>query len=127
MGFDNAWKTTRENILDYASLPSGTYTLEIYAVNAFGVKSNVARLNINVEKPFYLEAWFIVLVIAAIAALISFWLNRRIKEIMRRESEKTALQKKISDLEQLAFRAQMNPHFIFNCLNSIQQYVFDKM
>jgi LytS/YehU family sensor histidine kinase len=30
------------------------------------------------------------------------------------------------EMEQMALRAQMNPHFIFNCLNSIQQYVFDQ-
>lgn len=125
-GLDSNWKTTKENILDYASFPSGTYTLELYGINAFGVKSNVARLHITVEKPFYFETWFIVLVVALLVAVIWFGLNRRIKKIMQRESEKTTLQKEISDLEQLALRSQMNPHFIFNCLNSIQQYVFDK-
>lgn len=125
-GLDSNWKTTKENILDYASFPSGTYTLELYGINAFGVKSNVARLHITVEKPFYFETWFIVLVVALLIAVIWFGLNRRIKKIMQQESEKTTLQKEISDLEQLALRSQMNPHFIFNCLNSIQQYVFDK-
>ena len=36
------------------------------------------------------------------------------------------IQQKISHLEQQALKSQMNPHFIFNCLNSIQQYVIDK-
>lgn len=125
-GLDTNWKTTRENILDYASLPSGSYLLELYAINAFGVKSNVVRLNVTVEKPFYFTTWFIIIVIAAIIVVVWLTTNRRIRKIMRRESEKTVLQKKISDLEQLALRSQMNPHFIFNCLNSIQQYVFDK-
>ncbi len=43
-----------------------------------------------------------------------------------REQEKATIVKKISELEQLALKSQMNPHFIFNSLNSIQQYVMDK-
>jgi ligand-binding sensor domain-containing protein len=35
-GLDEKWHTTRENIIDYASLPAGNYTLELYAINAFG-------------------------------------------------------------------------------------------
>jgi LytS/YehU family sensor histidine kinase len=48
-----------------------------------------------------------------------------IQRIRRREQEKTATSKRISELEQLSRKAQMNPHFIFNSLNSIQQYVMD--
>jgi LytS/YehU family sensor histidine kinase len=43
-----------------------------------------------------------------------------------REVEKTRISSRISELEQLALKSQMNPHFIFNSLNSIQQYVMDK-
>jgi LytS/YehU family sensor histidine kinase len=42
------------------------------------------------------------------------------------ENEKEKVRKKIIEMEYMALRAQMNPHFIFNCLNSIQQYIFDK-
>jgi LytS/YehU family sensor histidine kinase len=36
------------------------------------------------------------------------------------------LNQRIADLEQKALRSQMNPHFIFNSLNSIQQYVAER-
>jgi LytS/YehU family sensor histidine kinase len=48
-----------------------------------------------------------------------------IRRIRKREQEKTVTSKRISELEQLSRKAQMNPHFIFNSLNSIQQYVMD--
>ena len=44
----------------------------------------------------------------------------------RRQEEKEQLQRRMSELEHQALQAQMNPHFIFNCLNSIQQYIFGK-
>lgn len=47
------------------------------------------------------------------------------EDILRKEKEiqLSALQKKMSELEQMALRAQMNPHFIFNSLNSVQHFV----
>jgi LytS/YehU family sensor histidine kinase len=42
---------------------------------------------------------------------------------IRQEQNKSATQNRINELEQLALRSQMNPHFIFNCLNSIQNFL----
>jgi sensor histidine kinase YesM len=58
--------------------------------------------------------------------ILLFFILKWIKRIRKNENEKLQTQKRLSELEQLAFRAQMNPHFIFNCLNSIQQYIFSK-
>ena len=37
----------------------------------------------------------------------------------------TEFEQKLADTEMTALRAQMNPHFIFNCLNSIKLYTLD--
>jgi len=50
----------------------------------------------------------------------------RIKRIRLRQAEKEGLNKRLAETEHMALQAQMNPHFIFNCLNSIQQYIFDQ-
>lgn len=49
------------------------------------------------------------------------------KKLFAREKEiqKKELEQKMAELEQTALRAQMNPHFIFNCLNSVQRYVIN--
>jgi LytS/YehU family sensor histidine kinase len=73
----------------------------------------------------YERTWFRILigvVFLAVTALLVWIIVQRIR---KREQEKTATNKRISELEQLSRKAQMNPHFIFNSLNSIQQYVMD--
>jgi LytS/YehU family sensor histidine kinase len=51
--------------------------------------------------------------------LVAWWFSFQRKK----EQEKTSIQQKLNELEQMALRAQMNPHFIFNCLNSIQNFI----
>ena len=43
---------------------------------------------------------------------------------LENEKRQTEFQKKTTELEMQALRAQMNPHFIFNCLNSINRFIF---
>jgi len=50
----------------------------------------------------------------------------RFKNLRQKEAQKVMLAGKMGELEQMALRSQMNPHFIFNSLNSIQHYVIDK-
>lgn len=51
---------------------------------------------------------------------------RRKLLVKEKERERTEFEQKMAELEQTALRAQMNPHFIFNCLNSVQRYVINK-
>ncbi len=123
VGLDDVWKTTRENYLSYPSLPSGIYTLEIQATNKFGVKSEVLRIGVEVEKLLIEKLWFKLLILLLSLGLIYFYFTKRINKIKQRSKEKSIVAEKVNEMEQMALRAQMNPHFIFNCLNSIQDYV----
>jgi histidine kinase/YXYXY domain-containing protein/two component regulator with propeller domain len=125
LGLDSAWKETRETFLSYPILPSGDYQLQLQAINKFDVHSQVLTAGFTIEKLLYEKTWFrllIGLLFLAVTGATVFLITRRIR---KREREKTAISKRISELEQLSRKAQMNPHFIFNSLNSIQQYVMD--
>src|SRR6185436_8703060 len=120
------WRTTSLNSLEFTSLPYGNYPLEIVAINKFGKESKPVRINFSVEKPFYLTTWFIVLAVVALIAAILFFYNRHLGKLKQKQVEKLRQEIKLLELEQMALRAQMNPHFIFNCVNVMQQLVVEK-
>ncbi len=125
LGLDSVWNETRETLLSYPTLPSGDYQLQLQAINKFDVYSQVLTAGFTIEKLLYEKTWFRVLIgllFLAVTGLLIWGISRRIR---KREREKTAISKRIGELEQLSRKAQMNPHFIFNSLNSIQQYVMD--
>lgn len=123
---DNDWKTTKDNFLQYPTLPSGKYILELQAINKFGVQSKPIQINFSIKKTLVEETWFRLSVLLAVLGLTWWLATLRAKVVRRRYKEKVDTSNKIAALEQQALRAQMNPHFIFNCLNSIQQFVIDK-
>jgi sensor histidine kinase YesM len=122
-GLDKNWNSTVENSLKYQVLPYGNYQLEIYAVNKFGVKSNVLLLNIEVQSPFYRKWWFYVLSMSTLMYIVWYITSIQKNKKIKKEVEKNILQRQFAELEQQALQSQMNPHFILNCLNSIQQFI----
>jgi hypothetical protein len=64
-----------------------------------------------------------------ITSLVGFFIYKNLA--LKRRNEKlenlrgnAELQQHVTDLEMQALRAQMNPHFIFNCLSSINRFIF---
>ncbi len=56
--------------------------------------------------------------------LLIFWFIRlRVKKLVEKEKEKIQLEKNWYEQENRVLKAQMDPHFIFNALNSIQQFI----
>jgi ligand-binding sensor domain-containing protein len=126
IGLDSNWVTTEQNFLEYQSLPAGNYQLQVMAFNKFGLTSQPVTTSFYVSEPFWQTRWFEVLM--GLFFLFVTWsiAYLRIKMIRRRQQERDQLTKRMSEMEHKALQSQMNPHFIFNCLNSIQQYIFDK-
>jgi ligand-binding sensor domain-containing protein len=122
-GLTNAWDSTSQTVLEYPSLPPGSYELELIAVNKKGIVSNPIKISFIVETPFWQTLPFQVLIIA-VAILITWILVAwRFSILRKEEQERSSVQQKLNELEQMALRSQMNPHFIFNCLNSIQNFI----
>lgn len=123
-GYDKEWNYSDNNFANYSMLPPGKYIFEAEAMNKFGVWSQEPiQIKFQINKPYWQQWWFIALISTLVITIVLFIAYFRIKQIENREEEKTRLNKKMADLELGALRAQMNPHFIFNTLSSIQQYI----
>ena len=129
LGMDDTWSTTNkgDGQVRYNSLAPGKYRfqLRVAATNNEQV-SGIQEIQLRIKLPFYKEWWFISSVVAFMGILIVLYYRRKLK--IKEEEQQVALEKLEKDKE-LVFlklenlRSQMNPHFIFNALNSIQEYI----
>ncbi len=103
--------------ITFTNLGYSKYSLLVEATSAAGVwMDKTLRMDLVIEPPFWRTNWFYTLVILCVSCIIFILVKRRIKTI----KTKAALTQQLTDLEMKALRSQMNPHFIFNCLSSIQ-------
>lgn len=128
LGFDANWIYTNNREVQFNPLPYGSYILQIQAKrehDQWDSSVNTVQLSIFCKPPFWATTWFWVLLFTVVLFAVLLFFRNRINVIKARQARHEELQQKISVSEQMALKAQMNPHFIFNSLNSIQQYVID--
>ncbi|MCW3071336.1 MAG: signal transduction histidine kinase, LytS [Bacteroidetes bacterium] len=123
-GYDTAWKVNTTGSMTYNNLDDGSYTFEVKSVNADGVKSTeTAAYSFVIQKPFWERVWFILLLVLAFAGFVYLIVSLRVSSVKKREARKSYFNRLMAEYHMSALRAQMNPHFIFNAINSIQHYI----
>ena len=125
------WKQAQKKdhyTVELLRVPPGKFTLEVYAESG-GVNSKIQRVKLTVKQPFYFQWWFIVLFFGFIIGLAYLVIRRRARLIEiknRRVFEEQQMKMKVLNSELVAIRSQMNPHFIFNSLSSIQTKILNE-
>jgi ligand-binding sensor domain-containing protein len=118
---DTGWVSNgNKNFVNYTQLKPGVYTFLVRSANASGIWcAQPAMLTVIITPPWYGTKWFMALALL-FSSLVAIWLyKRRIRNI----EQKAATQQKIAEIKMQSLRAQMNPHFIFNSLNSIENFI----
>jgi len=126
-GFDAAWSTAAGlRTKSYTNLPAGDYTFKVKAFNNEGVAGeSMATFHFKISPAFWQTWWFKALYILLFVAAVIMIAIKRVGLIRKKEAEKTAINKSLAELETKMLRSQMNPHFIFNSLNSVQKYIWE--
>jgi ligand-binding sensor domain-containing protein len=121
-GIDTIWRSvgTFNNQLTFNRLSPGKYIFEIKATAGTNYKSVVRSFAFVVPKPFWQKPWFLMAVLFFAGAI--FWLSlRRWKSSLLKSQ---MIKEHLLKSQLVALRAQMNPHFLYNVLNTVQGLVY---
>jgi hypothetical protein len=120
---DTSWsQATSNNFLSLLKLSPGSYVFKVRARGKDTGWSAPDSFSFTIQKPFWDRWWFRLMLIASAASVIVFIYSRRIRAIQ----QEAQIQNQLNELEMKALKAQMNPHFIYNALNSIQSLIVDE-
>lgn len=127
--FEKQWRSTNADNpeANYTRVNPGTYIFNVTGSNNDGIwNSKGARKVIIINPPWY-QHWLFRIPFSLLLIIVAWLLIRsRIRGIKKQhkvEKKVLAIEKQMFEIEQKALQLQMNPHFIFNSLNSIQSFV----
>jgi len=128
--YDNQWRQSgSERRVYYFNVPPGKYTFRVKAANSNGLWAEKS-IDIVITPPWWSTWWFRITAVFCSAGIFYGIIRWRIYQKFRqqlqhaeKEKQLAELQHKTVELEMQALRAQMNPHFIFNCLSSINGFI----
>ena len=123
-GYDKNWNISSTGDIQYTNIGYGTYTLLVYGANNDGFRSTAPlRITFVIKRPFWFTWWFIAFVIAVLIILIALAARYWKRKIEKKERDKAAINQQLAEFKMTALRSQMNPHFIYNAIGSIQHYI----
>ena len=126
-GLHDIWsKYSDKSLIQFPYLPSGEFDLNVKTKDLnSGIISSSQLLHITVAPFFWETWWFRMILLAVLLGSIVIIQRIRLSKIKNQEVEKVTIRKRLVETKLEALQSQMNPHFTFNAMNSIQNYIID--
>ena len=132
-GVDNNWVRLPKGepgFTRYPNLSPGHYTFKIKATNSDGIWSQQAKtIEITIHPPWY-QTWWAKSIFALLTGLLFYAIYKyRVSQIRKElefKNKEIEYKRLVAKTETAILRLQMNPHFIFNSMNSINSYILQK-
>ncbi len=122
-GFSKEWTTTPNKSAVFTNVPGGQYTFQARLIDKNNqVAQDILTLPVEMIPPLSKIWWFQLLMATLTLGIVLYFIVIRFRSIRR----KAAFTKELAHMEMVSLRAQMNPHFIFNSLNSIRHQIISK-
>ena len=123
MGLDEDWVVSQRRNVTYSNLPGGDYCLQLKAKRGDGEWSPVSVIDIRILKKWY-QTWIARILAVVLLLGVAYGVYKsRIRLAVEKQKIKSDYERNLAEVKMNALTAQMNPHFIFNSLNSIDYYI----
>ena len=126
-GLSDQWIYTKERKATFFNLVPNTYEFELEVKNSFGEWVRLEETyTFMVDLPYWKKWWFIggyVLVILIILGVVLYYYIGNLRKEKELIEDKQLLSEELNESRQMALNSQLNPHFVFNALNSIQNFI----
>jgi len=121
---NDAWTSGKQ--VNLYALRAGKYDITLEAYDKETLQKISKHITFSIAKPFWQTLWFLLIVITALFIASFQLILARYKVYKKRNEEKTKLLVSNSELQLRSLQIQMNPHFIFNALTSMQHFILTK-
>ncbi len=120
---NSEWIETDYNFLNFTSLKHGEYNIDISAKAQNTSWGKPITVSFTILPLFVETVWFLLIILGLILLIALAVILWRIRLLSKKNRDKLELTERINELKHQALSAMMNPHFIFNSLNSVQYLI----
>ncbi|MCZ4243592.1 sensor histidine kinase [Pedobacter punctiformis] len=120
------WIPFKDNSFLQTNISPGKYILKIKAIRPGKNEEAIIKYEIIIKPSFWQTGLFLTLLIAFSVIIVVLITSLILKSQEKKTLKKIALEQHIAEIENRAFLNQLNPHFLFNALNTLQDYIIQK-